>query len=400
MSNFHAQKKIIENSKSKNKDKFLSDLNNFDKIAELLLRYKTDEEIKTEIANNPDTYPFDVEIIESILQMSSIDKKINLSVDLCQKLITYLREGFDYSRSLEKLGYKSYEPNKIEERKFLPSIDTIIDELGLNMTNPNVIHMLRQARVLINGIIKEYGKPNIINIELARELSLNNKERKKLTADMNDSAYNNTRLRHEMVEKFKDTFRGIDSVSNDDITMYKLYKEQGGYCPYSQQMIDESKIFSHCQVDHILPYSRTFNDSHNNKALVYASENQNKGNNTPYEYFKGEDWKRFEEFINSKLHRIPNKKKSFYLAREISEEFKERNLNDTRYASRELRNIIEAYLKPEEIRACHGPVTSKLRSLWGLYNMEHSLINQDMRRKQTYILIQIKITIILMRKEI
>ena len=43
------------------------------------------------------------------------------------------------------------------------------------------------------------------------------------------------------------------------------------------------------QIDHILPYHRSFDDSQNNKVLVKWTENQEKGDRTPYEWFKAKN---------------------------------------------------------------------------------------------------------------
>ena len=57
------------------------------------------------------------------------------------------------------------------------------------------------------------------------------------------------------------------------------------------------------EIDHALPFSRTWDDSFNNKVLVLGSENQNKGNQTPYEYFNGKDnsreWQEFKARVET-----------------------------------------------------------------------------------------------------
>lgn len=68
-------------------------------------------------------------------------------------------------------------------------------------------------------------------------------------------------------------------------------------------------------IDHILPYSITFDDSYRNKVLVTAQENRQKGNRTPYEYF-GADEKRWEDYEASVRLLVRDYKKQ----REITEE--------------------------------------------------------------------------------
>ena len=77
-------------------------------------------------------------------------------------------------------------------------------------------------------------------------------------------------------------------------------------------MIDINDLFSNgggYDVDHILPYSITFDDTYRNKVLVKASENRQKGNRTPYEYFmaeKGENaWNKYEILVRDTAEGCP-----------------------------------------------------------------------------------------------
>ena len=79
---------------------------------------------------------------------------------------------------------------------------------------------------------------------------------------------------------------------------YRLWRDQNERCLYSDKPISMTELFSaEVEVDHILPYSRTVDDSYMNKALVMASENRFKGNRTPYEAYGGhpERWERLAQ---------------------------------------------------------------------------------------------------------
>ena len=117
-----------------------------------------------------------------------------------------------------------------------------------------------------------------MNIELAREMSKNFDERRKLKSDMESREKEN--------DKFLKRVRELKSnPTGQDIVKYRLWEEQGGICLYSGEKIDINDLFSQgggYDIDHILPYSITFDDSYRNKVLVKASENRQKGNRTPY----------------------------------------------------------------------------------------------------------------------
>lgn len=133
------------------------------------------------------------------------------------------------------------------------------------------------------------------------------------------------------------------------------------------------------QIDHILPYSRTYNDNYLNKTLVYTKENQEKSNRTPYEWFgKTDKWEEYENYINSLT--ISQKKKDNYLLKNLDfdteREMRDQNLNDTKYISRELASLIKAHLNVEKVNMYPGAITSKLRARWGFNRLTHSYISK------------------------
>lgn len=109
------------------------------------------------------------------------------------------------------------------------------------------------------------------------------------------------------------------------------------------------------QIDHALPYSRSFDDSKNNKVLVLTGENQNKGNRTAYEYLtsfaggeEGDRWRNFVAWVNqNKAYRMAKRNRLLrknYGAEEAAG-FRDRNLNDTRYICRFFKNYVEQHLQ-------------------------------------------------------
>lgn len=135
----------------------------------------------------------------------------------------------------------------------------------------------------------------------------------------------------------------------------------------------------YAEIDHALPYSRSFDDSKNNRVLVLSRKNRNKGNKTPYEYLDGvlnsDRWQKFVAFVNTnKSYRQAKRnrllKKDFNA--ENAKEFRERNLNDTRYICRFFTNYVERYLRLHQDssnKRCvvvSGQLTAFLRARWGL----------------------------------
>ena len=173
----------------------------------------------------------------------------------------------------------------------------------------------------------------------------------------------------------------VSPPKGGEFEKFRLYREQLGKCPYSLEAIDLERLLEpgYVEIDHALPYSRSFDDSKNNKVLVFANENRNKGNYTPYEYLNGvansERWQRFCAFVDgTKSYRLAKRTRLLrkdFGAKE-SEEFRERNLNDTRYVCRFFKNYVEQHLKlaeGSEAKRCvvvSGQLTNFLRARWGL----------------------------------
>lgn len=101
----------------------------------------------------------------------------------------------------------------------------------------------------------------------------------------------------------------------------KLWNEQDGKCLYSGKIIEPEDLIKHSElfeIDHIIPRSISFDDSRNNKVLVYRTENQNKGNQTPYYYLThaNNKWS-FEQY--KALVMDLSKKKEYGLSKESAE---------------------------------------------------------------------------------
>jgi CRISPR-associated endonuclease Csn1 len=98
--------------------------------------------------------------------------------------------------------------------------------------------LLTELRKVVNAIIREYGKPYEIRIELARDLKKPRKERKALT-DKN-------RQREKERDKAKADLLlecGIQNPSRQDIEKVLLHAECGGICPYTGRSISLSSLF-------------------------------------------------------------------------------------------------------------------------------------------------------------
>ncbi len=315
---------------------------------------------------------FDKSEIEIALTLPSISKTGNLSIKAMDKIIPYLEEGMLYNEACEAAGY-NFKADETDKRMYLPANEKDAPELE-DIRNPVVRRTVSQTIKVINAIIREYGEsPCFVNVELARELSKDRKERNEIEKRQLD----NKKRNDEVVEELKSTF-GLIQPTGQDIVKYKLWKEQDGICPYSLKPISIEKLFDvgYTDVDHIIPYSISFDDTYNNKVLVLSSENRQKGNRLPMQYLSGKKKDEFYLWVDSS--NLRNRKKKNLLKEEISEDdisgFKKRNLQDTQYISRFMLNYLKKYLalqpnaakSKHTIKAVNGAATAYIRKRWGI----------------------------------
>lgn len=341
----------------------------FDKIGTILTLYKNDDSRTSRLVE----LGLDQEDIENLLELSP-NKFQHVSLKAMKKIIPFLKEGMTYDKACTEAGY-DFKADGTQKRLKLLKGDDITSTIN-EITNPVVKRSVSQTVKVINAIIQKYGSPQAINIELAREMSRNFQDRQKMDKQMKDRAGENERIKKEIQEL------GVLSPTGQDIIKYRLWLDQQGICMYSGKKIPLERLFSKesgCDVDHILPYSITFDDSYHNKVLVTSQENRQKGNRTPYEYF-GQDeekWKLFEANVNHYIRDYKKQQKLFKqaISQEDKNQFKERNLNDTKYITTVVYNMIRRNLefepysdpkKKKQVMAVNGAITSYLRKRWGL----------------------------------
>lgn len=350
-------------------DNLKSDIELIDEIAEICTKYKSENLFRNAIAES--------KIIggrldeETIEKLSKIDMKGygHLSLHVLREILPYLEEGMVYSDAMQRAGHNHSEHN-FEKQKFLGTKE-VYDAIG-GVTSPVVKRALSQTVKVIDAVIRQYGSPYAINIELARDMSMTKDERDKLKKENDARAAKNEAIR-EIIAK-------LNAMPNStNVLKYKLYEEQDHKCAYSMETLDINHLFEdgYYEIDHIIPYSRSFDDSFNNKVLVLKRENQNKRNSTPVEYFEriGRDYDEVLAFWKAVYQKRNRKKLEFLQKKEINEsEWKNRALNDTRYASRMLANLIKDYLLFDEkskdkygrVETVKGAITSYLRRFWGV----------------------------------
>ena len=319
-------------------------------LGRVLSTYKTSAKIRAALlpAGLSDA---ELDIAETL----SFSKFGHISVKACDKLIPFLEKGMKYDEACAAAGYDFKAHSGRERTQLLhPTPDDLAD-----ITSPVVRRAVAQTVKVLNAIIRERGcSPTFINLELAREMAQDFTERNQAKKSMDDNRARNERL----MERIRTEY-GKEHPTGQDLVKLKLWEEQHGECAYSQKHISIEHLFEpdYAEVDHIIPYSISFDDGYKNKILVLAAENRNKGNRLPLQYLQGKRREDFIVWVENTIRSTPKKQRLLKekLTSEDEKQFKERNLQDTKTMARFLLNYIGDHL-------AFAAVTSYMRKRWGI----------------------------------
>lgn len=271
------------------------------------------------------------------------------------KVKAFLREQYKLSeKRLTKLYHHSYLENSKSDAEKLPEPE--------NLRNPIVQQALFELRKVVNDIIKEYGKPDAIKVELARELKMPKKMRDRIKFENMENE-----KRNDEAKKILDDYNKPHTRTN--IQKVILWEECNHTCPYTGEKIGVKELFDdgYVQIEHIIPYSISLNDSLQNKTLCLADENRAKGDRTPFQFY-GDNEKKWNEIKNRayKLFKNNYPKYKRFISKEIpdADKFINSQLNDTRYISKSAKNYLKSICSNVDVT--QGTATTILRHYWGL----------------------------------
>jgi CRISPR-associated endonuclease Csn1 len=336
------------------------------------LLYSIDDLLVTERALKK-KFNLSDEVISAIVDIQFQQGYGSLSAKALRKIVPYLSQGFLYSDACEKAGYRHSDYLTKEE-----NLERSLDEQLANvkrseLRNPVVEKIINQTINLVNEILKHphLGRPDEIRVELARDLRMNSEERKNHYKRQNESEKRNKEVK-ETLEKYFKKEGMTTSVSLKDMERLKLYEEIGGVSIYTGKKLKLSDLLNgSLEVEHIIPRSRLFDDSFGNKTICEREVNQAKGSMTAFEFMKSRSEKEFEAF-QERVHRLADEgkishKKMRHLLMpgdQIPKDFISRNLNDTRYISREIKKRLNRICR--HVESTTGQITDLLRHHWGI----------------------------------
>ncbi len=321
-----------------------------------------------------------------------------LSLVALKKIIPFLEESvITYSEAAAKAGYNHSDNYTGEFFHYLPYYGKVLENRVMRgsgneadndedrygkVGNPTVHIALNQLRRVVNCVIKHFGSPEQIVIEVARDLKMTQDEIKDYKKKQADNEKRNERIDGELKKLGQ-------SINRENRERYKLWEELADNpmdrcCPYTGQPIGIEKLFTEeVEIEHILPFAQTYEDSLANKTLSMRFANRLKQNRSPYEAFAEHSYKGILPY-QEMLDRLPKDKawenKRWRFEKGAMEkynangDFQARQLTDTAYASRLALEYLKFVCLKDSVWAIPGKLTSMLRRQWGL----NSLLGREM----------------------
>ena len=308
------------------------------------------------------------------------DEKRNYLIDNVEGIVRSKNKGgfIDIIKDILRndYGVTDNQMRKLYHHSATIDVDELLEKLPVNkeadkeiqsIRNPIVITALFELRKLVNELIDEHGKIDEIKVEMARDLKISKSQRNKIRRDQKRLEKENDRVKAEVLK--------YTNLSHDTILKFKLWEECKKTCPYTGKAISVNQLFSgEIQIEHIHPWSRSLNDSFNNKTICYTDENRNKANKTPFEFYGNDEanWSAIKERalkLFSDTKEYPNAYQKFkrFVQHKFDDDFTSRQLNDTRYISKEAKNYLSKICK--KVMVSPGQATSNLRQKWGMNNI-------------------------------
>lgn len=299
-----------------------------------------------------------------------------------------IEKNIRYDAAVVELGLHHSITKQLEHRRYLPYYGQVLSfyvmpirkgqNANLNeekygrIPNPTVHIALNQTKKVINALIRRFGHPEEIIVEVGREIKLSDKVKSTIFKIQTKNQEENERINKIIKEE-----HGIIN-SRDYIKKYKLWEELAPTglsrrCPYCGKPISATQLFSSdVEIEHILPYSKTLLDSYDNLTVAHRSCNQFKGDRSPYEAFgsspAGYNWAMIVELSQN----LPRKKQYKFSPKALDQYindgpgFLTSQATDNAYISKAVKDYLAVICDRNSIWVTTGSLTYLLRGKWGI----------------------------------
>ena len=304
-----------------------------DKQADLVNDLNSIHEPETVIKRATLAWGMDGDQAKKLANLKLEEGYCNFSRKALRRLLPELHEGVPLQAAIKDLY--NFQAQKTPVLNSLPPVQDILDDLR----NPVVLRCLTELRKVVNALIRRHGKMDVIRVELARSVKNSPKRRQDIIKRNRANQNQRAKAAKKIVAEV-----GIQNPKRDDILRVLLAEECNWICPYTGRSINIGQLFgpeAEFDIEHIIPFDRSLDNSYMNKTLCLAHENRHvKKNKTPYEAYSGDPqrWKQILLRIGAK-DGLPQKKQRLFTAdgeelKDYLANFSNQQLVNTAYATR------------------------------------------------------------------
>jgi CRISPR-associated endonuclease Csn1 len=372
--------------------------------------FKQDDWLKC-ILTDESKWGFTSEQADNLISKGLIDDYASYSSKVLKAILPFMRKGMN-----------EYDALKATRRDYINEDNTIGEKVQLKerisqlayqeLRNPVVERALSKAIKLVNALLDRYkNEIDIENFEIRIESTRQfrkprqereNERRKNAEKDKLRDQYAEFLTKNKEKLGFKRDIYKYDSIvakyelwlqmnmneeddlfvkefkafskitKQEDKLKHKLWLECGRMCPYTGNIINFTDCFSsNIEIEHIIPLSRSLDDSFNNKTLTYRTTNAEKGSMTPLEYLskKGEEeLKTFKARVKSKTNDFSDSKVEHFFAENVIQDFSSNQISNTSYIATYTRKKMQEVCR--NVQFTNGSATAELRNKdWTLSNL-------------------------------
>ena len=328
-------------------------------------------------------YGISAERAEQIIDIPLEEGVSNVSLKAIRKMLPFLEQGDLYHTAAQKVWGK-HSDKDIPELVFLPYYgdltalrsSLVLDKNGVYRTMNATVHIaMNQIRAVVNDLIHQYGKPYAINIEMGRDTRAGAQERSEIDAQQAKNKRENDRIRKELASI------DITNPSREDFQKFKLWealakKPQDRMCVYTGRPITSlTELFKsgNFEIEHILPFSLTLDDSLANKTISAIDANKFKGNRIPYDAFNDPASPWSYDDVLRRAQNLPDSTKWRFNENAMERYLKDnpdciaRALNDTRHMTKMAVTYLQHICNNKsKVVGVNGQMTAMFRDMWHL----------------------------------
>jgi CRISPR-associated endonuclease Csn1 len=312
------------------------------------------------------------------------DGHCRLGLRAIKAVLPHMEDGMTKTQAEDAAGYKGvHEPDgELSLNGRLPYYGEWLpdDVLGTGdprdkndkrwgrFPNPTVHIGLGQLRRVVNALVRDHGAPAEVAVEMTRAFKLSPDKLAEIEKEQAANQRKNDE-RREAIQKHG------QSPNARNVLKLRLWEELNASdpldrrCPFSGENIGIARLLSdEVEIEHLIPFSESLDDSAANKVICLRSANRLKGKRTPFEAFGASaEWsdiaQRAAGLPKNKRWRFDPDARQRYAA---EGGFQARQLNETGWLARVAQHYLAAVTDPYKIHVLPGKLTSMIRGKWGL----------------------------------